>query len=106
MRHNRDVLRLFFVNWTLGALLGLAFAGGMLWFDVGGLFSLIKRSDMVVPAIALLFGGFAITCGGVVCASAIMRLPREDEPPAGGMRIEAEPVLAPVPSRNAGRLRA
>ena len=99
MRHNSDVLRLFFVNWTLGILLGFAFAAGILIFDVGGLFSLIKRSEVVVPAVALLFGGFAITCGGVVCASAIMRLPREDEPPSGGMRLEAEPVLARAPAR-------
>lgn len=101
MRHNSDVLRLFFINWTLGILLGFSFAAAFLYFDIGGLYSLIARSDMVVPATALLFGGFAITCGGVVCASAIMRMPREDEPPAGGMRVEA--VLVPVRVRQQGR---
>lgn len=85
MKTLSPVLRLFFVNWTLGVLLGLAFAGAILWFDVAGMFSLIRRSDMAVAATALLFSGFAFTCGGVVCASAIMRLPREEEPkhPAG-----------------------
>lgn len=101
MRHNSDVLRLFFINWTLGILLGFAFAAGILYFDLGGLYSLIRRSDMAVPAIALLFGGFAITCGGVVCASAIMRMPREDEPPAGGMPIEAS--LVPIRVEQRGR---
>lgn len=81
MRHNSAVLRLFFVNWTLGILLGITFAGSLLFYDVGGMYSLLRRSDMMVPALALLFGGFAITFGGVVCASAIMHMPRDENEP-------------------------
>lgn len=79
MRHNSAVLRLFFVNWALGVALGLVFASLLLAFDTAGLRSLILRSDLVIPAFALLYGGFAITFGGVVCASAIMRLPQREE---------------------------
>lgn len=66
------VLRLLVTNWVAGVVLGCAFALALLMFDVGGLASLIRSSDSAPAAIALLFGGFSITCGGVVCASAVM----------------------------------
>ncbi len=66
------VLRLFIINWLVGALMGVAFALALLVFDIGGIGSLLDRSDAFWPGLALLVGGFAITCGGVVCASAVM----------------------------------
>lgn len=91
---DRRVLRLFIVNWVAGALLGCAFAAGLLLADLGGLRSLILRSDIALPALFLLFGGFAVTCGSVLCGSAVMRLgARDDEGRHGG---GVAPSLQPV----------
>ena len=64
-----------------------------------------------VQLFALLFGGFAITFGGVVCATSIMTLPKDDEErPRGGLgqkilstllyhsvaRPEPSPIPVPV----------
>jgi hypothetical protein len=89
------VLRLFLINWTLGVGLGIVFASLLLFFDIAGLRSLIGRSDLYIQAIALLYGGFAVTFGSVVCGSAIMRLPREDEGP-GQPGAAAPADLVPV----------
>lgn len=97
MKHNGKILRLLFVNWALGIGLGVAFASAVLWFDLGGLYSLIARSSDALVATALLYGGFSVTCGGVVCASAIMRLPQGDEPSPPS--ADAVPTgLVPVPA--------
>ena len=92
MFRDRPILRLFIVNWALGIALGWVFAAAVLWADIGGLRSLIMASDIAIPALALLFGGFSITCGGVVCASAIMRLPQQDEGTGSGVVQAANPV--------------
>lgn len=95
MRPNR-LLRLFIVNWTAGVALGLVFAAALLLFDVAGIASLLRKSDMMLPGIALLFGGFAITCGGVVCASAVMfQAGREDTGPISG-KGAPEPVRVSI----------
>ncbi|MCA0422980.1 MAG: hypothetical protein LCH61_06595 [Proteobacteria bacterium] len=92
----KSIVRLLVVNWALGITLGVLFAAGILAVDIGGLRSMIFRSDLAIPALALLFGGFAITCGGVVCASAVMRLPHEDRTSGTGLAEAAEPVPVPV----------
>ena len=92
MMTNRPILRLFLINWAIGIAMGCGFAAGLLWADIGHLRSLILASDMVVPALLLLFGGFSITCGGVVCGSAIMRMAREDDGQGGGLATAADPV--------------
>lgn len=93
------VLRLFIINWALGVALGCAFAGAFLAFDIGGMYSLIKRSELFVPALALLFGGFSITCGGVVCASAIMRVTHETDDDHCQPGLGADLVPVPVAVR-------
>ncbi|HEY8578309.1 MAG TPA: hypothetical protein VIL72_00380 [Beijerinckiaceae bacterium] len=76
----RDPLvRMIVLNWALGAALGLACAAVVLAADVAGLRSLMARGDLALPALALLFGGFAITFGGVVAASAVMLTPRDGD---------------------------
>jgi hypothetical protein len=49
----------------------------------------------MLQGLALLFGGFGFTFGGVVCATAIMLLPtgEEETRPGGGA---AAPVLLPA----------
>lgn len=95
MRKNRSIVRLLVVNWSLGILLGCTLAGLLLGFDVGGLRSLIMRSDMAIGAIAMLMIGFSITCGGAVCASAVMRQPEDDRSDLPG--LPELPDVSPVP---------
>ena len=73
------VVRLVVVNWLLGMLAGLLCAGLVLWFDLGGLRGLLLRSDFWVQGLALLFGGFAVTFGSLVAATAVMMI-KADEP--------------------------
>lgn len=88
----RDPLvRIIIVNWIVGACLGVAFAAVILAADVGGMHSLMLGHNISVPALALLFGGFAITFGGVVAATAIMLI-REDDDNDGGRSSRLQPV--------------
>jgi len=84
----RDGLfRLVVVNLLAGAILGMAFAALLIAFDVQGLRSLLVKTDAVVPALLLLFGGFAVTFGSAVCGSAIMTL--------GGYGLDDGPSAEP-----------
>ena len=71
------VVRLIITHWALGAALGMMCAAGLLWLDVAGLPGLLFRADRIMwEGIVLLFGGLAITFGGVVCAGAVMTISR------------------------------
>jgi hypothetical protein len=97
---DRDPLtRMIISHWVLGALTGVALAIVLLAIDLGGLRSLIMRSDMVVPALALLFGGFAVTFGGVIAATAVMLAQHDsdgDDDSGHGAFLRQEPALVPV----------
>lgn len=69
------IVRHMFIGVGFGAL----FATGALWFDVAGLGSLIMASNDRVVALSLLYGGFAVTFGSVVCGTAIMMISDADE---------------------------
>lgn len=70
------VIRLFVANWMLGAALGMICAALILWLNVAGLGGMLIPTDHVIwEGLVLLFGGFSITFGSVVCAGAIMSLP-------------------------------
>lgn len=99
MSPSRPILRLFLINWALGILLGCAFATAMLVFNVSGIGSLIARSDMAVAATLLLYVGFSVTCGGVVCASAVMRMVRDEDLPPSGAAEFAEPAVVRIGAR-------
>ena len=102
------LVRMMLLNWASGILVGVICASIVLAVDLAGIRSLMIRSNFLWQGLALLFGGFAITFGGVVCATAIMTLPTDEEQkPRGGhgQRIlarllhhaVAQPALAPVP---------
>ena len=74
------VVRLIVTHWVLGAALGIACAGIMLWLNVAGLGSALLGADHVVwEGVVLLFGGFASTFGGAVAAVAVMSVPCHDD---------------------------
>lgn len=69
-----SVIRLVAVNAGMGIIIGLACAAALLATDYRGIWSLVEKTDAEIPALALLFSGFAVTFGSVVCGSAIMAL--------------------------------
>jgi hypothetical protein len=102
MGHNRTaksssrLVRLMISNWMLGWVVGFVCAALVLASNVGGIRDLMMNSDVMLQGLALLFGGFGFTFGGVVCATAIMLLPTEEmeEPGRGGGL--AAPILLPA----------
>ena len=72
-RRSRDpVIRLMLCHCVFGVAIGLVWAGILFAFNFAGLRGLILRSDVAWLWLALLFGGFAETFGGIVFATAIM----------------------------------
>ncbi len=90
------LVRLMISNWAFGGAVGLACAAAVLVSNVGGIRVLMLKSDLMIPGLLLLFGGFAAFFGGVVCATAVMLLPtiEEKQSDRGGGR--AAPVLLPA----------
>ncbi|WP_460448261.1 hypothetical protein [Alsobacter sp. SYSU BS001988] len=86
-------LRLVLAHAGLGALLGLAFAIALVWFDAHGLRRLMTETENGLAAFALLAGGFMITFGSLVAGGAIMSLPSgDDDGPGGGRREKLVPI--------------
>ncbi len=96
------LIRIVIVNWILGACLGVAFAALMLAVDVGGLRGLMWGHTISIPALVLLFGGFAITFGGLVAATAIMMI-KDDDDSDGGRSYRLVPIPVRLPARGRGR---
>jgi hypothetical protein len=101
MRHNQvtrkpnRLVRLMIANWALGWAVGLVCAIALLVSNVAGFRDILFHSELMWQGLALLIGGFGVTFGSVVCATAIMLLPAEEETDhdRGGM---AMPVLLPA----------
>ena len=72
---HREMMRFLALNALAGALIGLAVAGAILWFDIGGLGVLVARSANPVLPVLLLAGPLAITFAATVAGSAIMLMP-------------------------------
>ncbi|WP_294541854.1 hypothetical protein [uncultured Rhodoblastus sp.] len=90
------IVRLMISNWAFGWAVGFAGAGAVLISNVGGIRELTLRSDMMLQALVLLFGGFGLFFGGVVCATAVMLLPTKEENESRGGGGKAAPVLLPA----------
>lgn len=89
------LVRLVIGNWALGWLVGFAFSTIMLLGNVGRLRDLLLNSDLELQGFALLYGGFGLFFGGVVCATAVMLLPTDEDEwnGRGGTRA---PLLLPA----------
>ena len=86
------LVRYMIFHWILGMLGGALCATLLLLFDPFGFWPLIHDSGLGVPALFLLFVGFMTSCGGIVCAAAVMFPPKDDEPPRGGLRGNVAPA--------------
>jgi hypothetical protein len=84
------LLRLLSINALLGALLGFGFVAGLIILDTAGLRRMILADRDGIYAVALLAGGFIVTCSSVLMGSAVMRAgSRPDDGPrtAGGASV-------------------
>lgn len=102
MRQNRNsktpsrLVRLMISNWMLGWAVGFACAAAVLASNIAGICDLMLRSDVMWQGLTLLFGGFGLFFGGVVCATAIMLLPTDEESWEDRGGGTAAPVLLPA----------
>ena len=103
---DREALNRFTLIWFLlkhcavGAIAGWTLLGGMLWFDVGGLGTLVSNSPEGVFAVGLMAFFFLITFGTVAMGGAVMTMHRR-KPPSGGKRrpVHKQPAYGVIPSR-------
>ncbi len=89
------LVRLMVMNWIFGWAIGWACASAVLLSNVGGIRVLMFKSEFMLQGLALLFGGFGFTFGGVVCATAVMLLPVEETETGHGGGTPA-PVFLPA----------
>jgi hypothetical protein len=89
-RAEQDLIRILLWNAFAGAMLGVLFAAFLVYWDVGGIGTLLARSDHPLSALLLLVGGCAVTFGSAVCGTAIIGRSDvsddRDDGPGGGHR--------------------
>ncbi|MFC5386132.1 hypothetical protein ACFPLB_09155 [Aquamicrobium segne] len=74
-KDHQQMLRFMALHALVGALIG-AFAGfAIIWFDIGGIGSLIWKARNPVLAGLLIVAPFAFIFGGMATASAIITMP-------------------------------
>ncbi|MGL4323365.1 MAG: hypothetical protein ACRCTD_04930 [Beijerinckiaceae bacterium] len=98
--------RLLAINGLLGGAVGVGFAIGIYWLDVGHIQRLVANDSGGSIAMVLMTAGFVVTCASLAMGSAIMMMPRDDDkdPPQGGLRQETQPLVPQlVPARARAR---
>ena len=90
------LVRLMISNWAFGWAVGFACAAAVLVSNIGGIRVLMLKSDLMLQGLALLFCGFGLFFGGVVCATAIMLLPTGEEKDLDLGGGKAAPVFLPA----------
>ncbi|WP_051929268.1 hypothetical protein [Thermopetrobacter sp. TC1] len=66
------LVRFILRNIAIGVTIGWSLLAGILYADVGGLYSMISHSSYGFAAMFLLIGGFAVTFGPAAVASAVL----------------------------------
>ncbi len=100
------IVRFYVKHCLIGFGVAAAFIGGMLYFDVAGLWHLISGSDIGVMALIVFWVLNGIVFAGVQTAVAVMMLAEDDRGdtgPQGGKRAlipvpQTVPVTRPTPS--------
>jgi hypothetical protein len=86
--------RLLAINWLIGAFVAVLVLGGLLWFDTGGLRSLVLASDQPWLPILVLLAGLMITLCSAAMGAAIMALPSAPDGQGGsGRRRRPAPAV-------------
>ncbi len=66
------LVRFILRNIAIGIAVGWTLLAGILYSDMGGLYSMISHSSYGFAAVFLLMGGFAVTFGPAAVASAVL----------------------------------
>ncbi|SIR28206.1 hypothetical protein SAMN05880582_10975 [Rhizobium sp. RU20A] len=74
-RDHAEMLRFLALNAAGGALIGVAVALAIYWFDLGGFGTRVARADNPVLPILLLVVPLASIFGGAAAATSILTLP-------------------------------
>ena len=72
-----DMLRFLLLHALVGTLLGMLTAAAVIWFNIGGLGTLIGNSANPVIPVLLIVVPFGSIFGGAATASAILLMPYE-----------------------------
>lgn len=75
----RRVIRFMMTHLLVGAIAAALFTGLLLYFDLFGLWGLIKTTGSPVVAVVMLFGGCLVTFGSLAMGAAVMMLGEEDD---------------------------
>jgi len=91
--YRKPLIRLFVVNGTFGALIGVLFVALAYVFDLRGLGTLLANSDVALLAIAILTFSVSATFAGAAIGTAVMLLPEREEDDAayGGVDADGNP---------------
>lgn len=90
------LVKLYIRNVLIGFAISGAFVAGLMAFDVAGLWSLIKGSDMGWIALVMLFMANGIVFAGVQFAIVVNNMAEHDDQSGGGTR-SPELALTPAP---------
>ncbi|MDE2577676.1 MAG: hypothetical protein KGL46_02620 [Hyphomicrobiales bacterium] len=104
-RFSDPLVRYIVLNWLIGMATGVVGALIVLALNPLGFRTLLWSSPDRYIALALLFGGFIVTFGGVVCAAAVMNLARDDDDDdrGGGPGLLARLLPPPPPALRLAR---
>lgn len=92
-----EPVRFYIRNCLIGFFWAAVFVGTLLWWDVAGLWGLVRGSDVGLMAGLMLFFFNGIVFAGAQCSVAILLMTEPDDPPSGGGHGAAQPVSSPVP---------
>ena len=90
------LIRLYIQSVAIGFALSAIFVAMLVWFDVGGLQSLVLGSGMGWVAAAMLTVSNGIIFSGAQFGIRVMMMAEDGEPPRGGRRARVSAVPVPV----------
>ncbi|AXS38979.1 hypothetical protein [Breoghania sp. L-A4] len=99
------LLRLLAINWLIGFCVTTLVVSGLLYWDAGGLWSLIARAEAPLVPLAMLFFGFLITLCSAAMGTAIMAMPSKDAetPPGRPKKLWANAHTVPAVAESVSR---
>jgi len=103
-RQDLRLLRFLAINMAIGTVAGWAFLAALLWFDVGGLSTLVLAASDKYLAIAMMMIAIMITWGSLAMGTALFMIPKDPRDMAGGPRKELTiPAFGPASGRSLRR---
>jgi hypothetical protein len=101
-----DLIRLYIQSVVIGVCLAAAFVAMLVWFDVGGLQSLVLGSDMGWIALIMLTVSHGIVFAGTQFGIRVMMMAEGGDGPRGGRTRRTAPWGVPIPVRVTGQVRS